>query len=156
VTNYYGYGQPSKMSKWLGFGLGAIFAVIAVGCGWLIFKMTRSPIVATASVATAPAAQPSVAPTATAPAPAPAAKPVALAAPQTPAPQEAAAAESAPTPHRHHSSSRHHHHSSKVASAGKAKPSKPMSSEKSNAILAKHDSKEKRKQKDDLDKLLGL
>jgi hypothetical protein len=61
---------------------------------------------------------------------------------------------------KHHS--RHHDHGKHVA-AEQAKSGKLATSEKSgtsaserNAIVAKHDSKEKRQEKDALDKLLGM
>lgn len=137
--DYYAIQQPWHMPKWLGATLGGIFAVIAIGSMITIVQLTRPPAPApTAAVVAAPT------PTA-APAPvAPAAQPAA-----TPAPVASDEPSLAPAPHhkRHHAA---HHKAVRLASAKRA------SNAHAATILARHDSKQKRREKDALDKLLGL
>jgi hypothetical protein len=142
--DYYAVQGPWKMPKWVGAAIGGVFVVIAVGCAYVIFAMVRPPI-ATAAVATAP----SVTTPAT-----PAAQPAVAAAPA--ATDETADAPATPDPAKatkHAKASKHH---GKVVVAKASKKDKSISDAKAHAILAKHDSKQNRKAKDDLDRLLGL
>jgi hypothetical protein len=149
--DYYASQTPWKMPKWIGATLGGIFGVIAIGSGLLIFQLTKANTPApVAAVAAAPIAAP-VAVAATAP---PAAAPVAVAA-QNPASADDSA-QAADT--KHHSkkhAAKSKKASAKLASAKKA-PSPSVSSAQRGTILAKHDTKDKRHEKDSLDKLLGL
>jgi len=151
--DYYASQTPWKMPKWLGATLGGIFGVIAIGSGLLILQLTRSNTPAPiAALAAAPIAAP-------APVAAPPAQPVA---PAAVAPQATASADEIPQPAdtKHHSK----HHSAKakkaakLASAHKSAPAAApaASSAQRGTILAKHDTKDKRHEKDALDKLLGL
>lgn len=131
--DYYAANEPWKMPKWLGATLGGIFSVVAVGAAVLIVQLTR-PAHADApsvkmleSAAVAPVSAPARVET-----PPPAAPPL-------------VAATSGHAKIKHLKASHH----TKVARA-------PISKDRASAILAKHDSREKRKAKDDLDRLLGL
>jgi hypothetical protein len=144
--DYYAVQNPWRMPKWLGVVLGGVFGVIAVGSVAVIVHLTRST-----PPMTALAAAPVAAPTAAA---APAAAPAAAAAPVASADDDAAPA--AKKASKHHSS---HNKAMKVASAKRAStaPTASAADAKQRAtILAKHDTKEKRREKDALDKLLGL
>jgi hypothetical protein len=139
-VDYYAVHRPWRMPLWLGIGLGLVFTGVIVVAVALAVNLTRPLVVAAPAVAPVPAVAPIAAKVETAP-PAPAA-PVAPAAAQPERePMQTAA-------HSHHHHSHHTHgHSTKVAAA--------PAPDRSQAILARHDSKEKRKAKDDLDKLLG-
>jgi hypothetical protein len=149
--DYYASQTPWKMPKWIGATLGGIFGVIAIGSGLLIIQLTHTdkpaPI---AAVAAAPIAAP--APVVAAPA-----APVAAAA--VAAPATASADDSAQAADSKHHSKKHAAKSAKkaakLASAKKTKAA-PVSTEQRGTILAKHDTKDKRHEKDQLDKLLGL
>jgi hypothetical protein len=134
--DYYAQPNPWKVPKWAGVMLGTIFGVVAVTALLLIVHLTRSahadntPAVAAAAVA-APVAQPQVV---------------------TPPPVQPEAAQPAVSA----VSAKH----AKVAKASKSKAKAAhnlaVAKQNRSAILARHDSHEKRKQKDDLDRLLGL
>ncbi|HEX4460404.1 MAG TPA: hypothetical protein VIA18_20645 [Polyangia bacterium] len=147
--DYYASQTPWKMPKWLGATLGGIFGVIAIGSGLLIIQLTHTdkpaPI---AAVAAAPIAAP--APAVAAPA-APVA-PAPVAAPATASADESAQAADTKHHSKHHAS-RSSKKAARLASAKKAKTAPVVSS---GTILAKHDTKDKRHEKDQLDKLLGL
>jgi hypothetical protein len=144
MMNYYGPQQSWKFPKWLGIALGGIFATIAICSGLLIIRLTSSPSAApVAALATAPL--PSAAPVA-APAPAVAAPNTATATPAPVSPPQVA-------DNKHHS--RHHEHGKHIAAEQAKAASGPSASER-DAIVATHDSKEKRQEKDALDKLLGM
>jgi hypothetical protein len=158
--DYYAPQQSWKMPKWLGATIGVIFGGIAIGSGFLILQLTKGPGMAPMAAvgALAPAASTGTGGVAaTAPAHALSA-PVAVSAPVSAEPT--AVPEVADS--RHHSS--HHHgkhesrHSSKSAkiAAKSSKPAPAVSSPERGQILAKHDTKQKRSEKDALDKLLGL
>jgi hypothetical protein len=134
--DYYAVQQPWKMPKWLGLTLGGIFGVIVLGSAVTAYELTKTPPKAPEVAAVAAPAAP--APTVTTPA-------VTVTAT---APAAQAATDAAPAKH----ASKHAHKSSSKHSKGMAR----LSGAKSSAILAKHDSKEKRQKKDALDKLLGL
>lgn len=141
TSNFYAIQQPNKFSKWLGVGLGGMFGAIALGSGLIIHQLTKSNVVPVpvAVVAAAPkVAEP-------APAPAAATQPVAAAEPAAASPSHASAA-----PSRHHASK----HAAKHAAVASRRPL--VSDAKAHALIAKHDSKAKRGDKDALDKLLGL
>lgn len=140
--NYYAVPQPWRMPKWVGMLLGGVFATIAIGSMVVIVQLTRPPAPPVTALAAAPALQ--ATPT-TAPAVAPAEKPemAPVAAAETTAP--------ATTHAKHHAAS--HHRAMKVASA---KHATMQTQTQRNTMLAKHDTKEKRHEKDALDKLLGL
>src|SRR5581483_2520480 len=127
--------QPWKMPKWLGLTLGGIFGVIALGSAVTAYELTKSapkaPEIAAVAAPAAPA-QVVTTPAVTVTVPAPAAQ--------------------ADEPVARHAS-KHAHASKKAAKHQKFAKLSPA---KSAAILAKHDTKDKRKQKDALDKLLGL
>jgi hypothetical protein len=154
--DYYSAQQPWHSSKWFGVALGGFFGMILLGTGVLITHLTRTspPNAASlaAGVATAPAvtakAAPTAAPAATAPAPA------ITAAPSTDSRVAAVAAEDREESGREHKHHHRHHSSSSHKSAGKV-ASAPDQKQR-DTVLAKHDSKEKRKEKDAIDKLLGL
>jgi hypothetical protein len=135
--DYYAPHEPWKMPKWVGFTLGGVFSVVAVTCAVLIVHMTRPAHAdTTPQVAAAPAITPEAAtPVVTAP-------PVQTA--QTPTTDGAPLASAAK--HGKHAKAAHAK-ATRTASLGHAK---------SAAILARHDTASKRKQKDDLDRLLGL
>lgn len=147
--DYYAVQNPWRMPKWLGAALGGIFSVIALGSAMAIVHLTRGPAAPVAAVTAAPAI---------APVPA-AAAPVAATHESATTATVASADEATPAPSkkhggRHHGSS-HASKSVKLASAKHA-PASTMDAGKRTAMLAKHDSKEKRHEKDALDKLLGL
>jgi hypothetical protein len=148
--DYYASQTPWKMPKWLGATLGGIFGVIAIGSGLLIIQLTRSntpaPIAAAAAApiaAPAPAAAPAAPPTA----------PAAVAAKTTASADEIPQAATSKHHSKKHASAKAKKASAKLASAKKAPA---MSTADRGTILAKHDTKEKRHEKDSLDKLLGL
>jgi hypothetical protein len=125
--DYYAVNEPYKIPKWLGATLGGVFALVAVGAAAIIIHLSR-PTQAAAAPAPAVAAV--------------AAAPEAVAPVETPPPAPPAA--NVQVAHKSH-------HSAKATKAAK-----PIRKDKANAILAKHDSREKRKAKNDLDRLLGL
>ena len=136
--DYYAAHEPWKMPKWIGATLGVIFASVAVGAAALIVHLTR-------------------------PAHADVPPPVAaLAAPAVPAPAAVAAVETPPPVSPAVVADSSHHKNAKSAHGAKlakhsARPSRPaITHDKASAILAKHDSHSKRKDKDDLDRMLGL
>jgi hypothetical protein len=151
--DYYASQSPWKMPKWVGAMLGGIFGVIAIGSGFLILQLTRAktpvPLAAVGAVgslgtsAAAPAAAPK-SPTVAAPA--------AAVATATPAPM----AEAEVADGRHHSRHHSHHGSKETNLAKKSSPAAAPASPDRTNIVAKHDTKEKRHEKDELDKLLGL
>ena len=154
--DYYAPQQSWRMPKWLGATIGVIFAGIAIGSGFLILQLMQkpgqAPVAAVGGIGVT--AQPAVAAAA---APKAVSPPVALSAPVTAEPT--AVAEVADSKHHHHHGKHESRHSSssksaKVASKASAAPA--ASSAERGEILAKHDSKEKRHEKDALDKLLGL
>jgi predicted lipid-binding transport protein (Tim44 family) len=131
--NYYAQPNPWKMPKWVGITMGGIFGTVAVGAAVLIVQLTKPahaeaiPVANTAVIA-APAAPEAVV---TAP-------------PVQPEPAKAARS-SAPS-------------KAKIAKLNKKKAARSLAEAraKKSSILARHDSRDKRKQKDDLDRLLGL
>ncbi len=127
--DYYAAHEPWKLPKWVGITLGTLFGAVAVMALVLIVKLTR---MAHAETPPAVAAAPVAAPQA----------PAQVETPPPVQPAVASAVGSAPVAHAKHVKSH-----AKVAPVGHAK---------SRAILARHDSASKRKQKDDLDRLLGL
>jgi hypothetical protein len=136
------YVAQSRFPKWLGIALGGMFAVIFAGTAVIIVQLTR----ATAPVAVA--AAPALAPAAATP------TPTATAAAATAAQPEAAvaaASDEAPAPAPAKAGSKRHHASKRVA-----KRPAGISDAKAKAILARHDTKAKARQRDALDKLLGL
>ena len=144
--DYYAVQNPYKMPKWLGAALGGIFGVIAIGSVAAIVQITKSDKPPIAAVAAAPVSDPAVA------------APVAA---KKSAPVVAAATDEEPTtavqPKSKHSSK--HGSKSKKASMRLASAKKmPATSSAAGraTMLAKHDTKAKRNDKDALDKLLGL
>lgn len=142
--DYYAVQNPWRMPKWLGATLGGIFGVIVIGSMITIVQLTKSPTPPpVAAVAAAPVAQaPAAAPVAAAPAAAKATAPVASADVAAPA---------------HRASKKHaaaHGKKAKLMASAKAAPS--IGAAQRQTILAKHDTKSKRSEKDALDKLLGL
>jgi hypothetical protein len=157
--DYYAPQQSWKMPKWLGATIGIIFGGIAIGSGFLILQLTQKPpIAAVGALAAAPTT--AVGGVAVAPPAHPLSAPVAVSPPVSGEPT--AVPEVADS--RHHSSRHHGKHeskhaaqSSKLAKATPAAKAAPAASgAERGQILAKHDSKEKRHEKDALDKLLGL
>jgi hypothetical protein len=144
--NYYAVQNPWRLPKWLGAILGCAFGVIAIGSAVAIVQLTRPPAPPVAAVAPTPAP---VVHAALAPTPAA----------TVTTPVASASDDAAPVVSKKHASKRHAAHGKKggirLASAKHSAPSM-MDSGKRATILAKHDSKEKRQQKDALDKLLGL
>ncbi|MGZ3443109.1 MAG: hypothetical protein ACXVDD_26490 [Polyangia bacterium] len=145
--DYYAVQNPWRMPKWIGATLGGIFGVIVVGSMITIVQLTKSNAPApVAAVAAAPLAQAPAAPVA-------AATTVKATAP-------VASADEATPVDKHRSSKRHaSSHGKKgklLASAKRAPAASTMGSAQRQTILAKHDSKDKRLEKDALDKLLGL
>ena len=145
--DYYAVQNPWRMPKWLGATLGGIFAIIVIGSMVTIVQLTKSntppPVVA---VAAAPMAQ------------APAAAPAA-AAPSVKATAPVASADDAAPVQHARASKKHAAHGKKgklMASAKRAPAASTMGSAQRQTILAKHDTKSKRNEKDALDKLLGL
>jgi hypothetical protein len=149
--DYYAVQHPWRMPKWLGATIGGIFGFILIVSGVAIVKLTRSPVVPVAAVAAIGSAPSLSAPAATAPVgTAPVAKPAAAVAPAAAPAQPVAEADAATGKHhKHHSSS---HHAAKAVAANKH-----VKSSGSGVVLAnaKHDNR-KLKEKDALDKLLGL
>jgi predicted lipid-binding transport protein (Tim44 family) len=144
--DYYAVQNPWRMPKWLGATLGGIFGVIVIGSMITIVQLTKSatpaPVVA---VAAAPIAQTAaVAPVAAAPA-VKATAPVASA-------DDAAPAKRATKKH----AAAHGKKAKLMASAKHMPAPSTMGSAQRQTILAKHDTKDKRHEKDALDKLLGL
>jgi hypothetical protein len=148
--DYYAVQNPWRMPKWIGATLGGIFGVIVIGSMITIVQLTKSNAPApVAAVAEAPVAQ---APTA---APAAAATTVAKATAPVASADEAAPVEKHRSSKRHAASS--HGKKSKLFASAKHTPApSAVGSAQRQTILAKHDSKDKRHEKDALDKLLGL
>ena len=145
-VDYYAVQGPWKMPKWMGGAIGGLFAVMAVGSACAIHSLTKGPE-APAALAAAPAL-----------APAPTERPAVTLAPAAAAPHEAATvpvATKAQKSGSHHKASRSHQHASKKR-VMLAKRSPVMSDSRATAILAKRDSRSNRRDKDALDKLLGL
>ncbi len=145
--DYYAVHNPWRMPKWVGVMLGGIFGVIAIGSMITIVQLTRPPTPPpVAAVAAAPVAQ------------APAADPVAASAAAKETAPVAAADDAAPAVHK--ASKKHataHGKKGKLlASAKHSSPSPALGQAQRQTILAKHDTKSKRLEKDALDKLLGL
>ena len=145
--DYYAVHNPWRMPKWLGATLGGIFGVIVIGSMITIVQLTKSatppPV---AAVAAAPATQ------------APAATLVASAAPAVKATAPMASADDAAPAKRaskRHASS-HGKKGKLLASAKHSSPASSVGAAQRQTILAKHDTKSKRQEKDALDKLLGL
>ena len=130
--DYYAQPEPWKVPKWMGVTLGVIFSAVAVLAVALIVQLSRP-----AHADTPPPAEVAAVPAPQAPAPVVTAPPVQTAV--------APALHSAPAAHAKHA--KLHKKATKAVASGHAK---------SAAILARHDSRDKRKQKDDLDRLLGL
>jgi hypothetical protein len=148
--DYYAVQNPWKMPKWLGATLGGIFGVIALGSVAAIVQITKSDAPPIAAVAAAPVGDST-----------PAATPAAAAKKSAPVVAAANVDEDAPVVQPKASkraSSKHHASKSKKASMRLASAKKmPASSSAGRAtMLAKHDTKSKRNDKDALDKLLGL
>jgi hypothetical protein len=141
-VDYYAMNQPWKMPKWVGYTLGGVFGAILITCGVLIVVLTRP---ASAAVAAAPVVAEPVAAAAQVAAPAEA---------QDEAPAAAAPAHEKSASHGHHRTAKRHDKHAKSTRVASAKPI--MTDAKASAIMAKHDSRQKRKDKDALDKLLGL
>ncbi|HEX8954421.1 MAG TPA: hypothetical protein VF945_21350 [Polyangia bacterium] len=144
--DYYAVHNPWRMPKWLGATLGGIFGVIVIGSMITIVQLTKSATpLPVAAVAVAPSAQAPAAVTETA-------------APAVQAP--VAAADDDAAADKHHASKRHassHAKKGKLMASAKHSSSAPtMGAAQRQTILAKHDSKSKRSEKDALDKLLGL
>jgi len=138
------YAAPSSgMPKWMGYMLGGVFATIAVGCVVVIFALTRDN--------TPPPAEKPVVAAAAAPVAAPAADPAPVAKAALATDEPAASAKLSKKAAKHLAAKSKH---------GKrimlAKHSTSIADDKARSILAKRDSKQSRKAKDDLDKLLGL
>ena len=134
-VDYYAVQQSWKMPKWLGLTLGGVFGVIVLGSAVAAYELTKP----------APSAVPEVA--AAAAAPAVAAPVVTTVAPVTVTATSAPKSDAVASRHAKHGAKKSKHVTVASNKAWHAK---------TNAILAKHDSKEKRKAKDDIDKLLGL
>ncbi len=134
--DYYASNEPWKMPKWVGLTLGGVFGTVAVTTLVMIVHLTRPENAEPApQVAAAPVATPAVAsPVVTAP-------PV-----QTNAVPTAGGAALASVSAKH---VKHKSHSKPIRTAS-------LGRVRSGAILARHDTVAKRKQKDDLDRLLGL
>ena len=146
--DYYAVQNPWRMPKWIGATLGGIFGVIAIGSMITIVQLTRSPTPPPAPVvAMAPAA--TAAPIV--------ASPEATTAAKASAPV-ASADDAAPVSKKHakkHAAA--HGKKGKLLASAKHTPSgSMMGSAQRQTILAKHDTKAKRSDKDALDKLLGL
>lgn len=138
------YAQPWKMPKWLGFAIGGVFGTIVIGSAILIVQLTKSPeppkpVVAAAAAVAAPVANDE------------AAAPAAAQDEAKPAPVRS---ERAVVVHSSHHSRKHDKHASKAMKVASAKP--VISDSKAHAILARHQTKQTRANKDALDKLLGL
>jgi hypothetical protein len=146
--DYYAVHNPWRMPKWLGATLGGIFGIIVIGSMITIVQLTKSPTPPpVAAVAAAPLTQsPTAAPVAAAPTAVKATAPVASA-------DDAATAQ-------HRASKKHasaHGKKAKLLASAKHTPApSTMGAAQRQTILAKHDTKSKRSEKDALDKLLGL
>ena len=145
--DYYAVQNPWRMPKWLGATLGGIFGVIVIGSMVTIVQLTKSPTPPpVVAVAAAPVAQsPTAAPVAAAPTAVKATAPVASADDAAPA---------------HRASKKHaaaHGKKAKLLASAKHTPApSAIGAAQRQTILAKHDTKSKRSDKDALDKLLGL
>jgi hypothetical protein len=137
--NYYAVQNPWGLPKWLGAILGCAFGAIAIGSAVAIVQLTRPPA---PPVAATPAVK---------------AEPVVAAATPTPARMVkapvAVADEAAPAPTKKHT--KHTKNAKKKTQVALAK-GPALSASKRATVLAKHDTKEKRHERDALDKLLGL
>jgi hypothetical protein len=145
--DYYAVHNPWRMPKWVGATLGGIFGVIVIGSMITIVQLTKSPTPPpVVAVAAAPAVQ------------APAATPVAADAPAVKATAPVASADDAAPAKR--ASKKHaaaHGKKAKLMASAKHSPSgSSLGAAQRQTILAKHDTKSKRIEKDALDKLLGL
>ena len=126
------YAQPWKMPKWLGAVIGGVFGFILIGTGLIMFHLVRP------AEAAQPVAVEAVAPVS------PVAAPAQV---ETPPPvQRVESTVPAAAPHK--------------AQVRKGKASKKMAklppASTRAKIVARHDSRDKRKAKDDLDRMLGL
>lgn len=140
--NYYAVQNPWRVPRWLGAILGCAFGVIAIGSAIAIVQLTRPPA---PPVVQAP--------------PVKAEPVVASSTPSTPsvkAPVAAVAADDAAPVAKKHAAKHQKAHGKKAMKLATAKSSSGLSASKRATILAKHDSKQKRNEKDALDKLLGL
>jgi hypothetical protein len=148
--DYYAVQHPWRMPKWVGAIIGGVFGFILIVSGVAIVKLTRSPVPVAAVGAIGAAPATTATPAATAPAAAPANSAVAAAPATAPAAPVAAADAAAGKHHKHHASS-HHAAAATHAVASAKRP-------KGGAVVlanAKHDNR-KLREKDALDKLLGL
>jgi hypothetical protein len=146
--DYYAVHNPWRVPKWVGAALGGVFGVIVIGSMITIVQLTRSPTPPpVAAVAAAPmAAEPVAAPVAAVPAPAKARATV------------ASADDAAPVA-KHKAGKKHaaaHKKAKMLASAKRSSSGPSLGAAQRQTILAKHDTKSKRSDKDALDKLLGL
>lgn len=149
--DYYAVQNPWRMPKWVGLGLGGIFGVIAIGSMVTIVQLTRPAATPAPVTAVAMAAAPGAA----------ASAPVAAAAPAEKASAPVAAADDDVSVGKKHATKKHARASRRAMKVASAKHS-PVpgnaldSTAKRETVLAKHDTKDKRREKDALDKLLGL
>lgn len=148
--DYYAVQNPWRMPKWVGIMLGGVFGVIAIGSMVTIVQLTRPPAAPAPVAAVAAAAV--AAPTEAAPA--------AAVAPAVKESAPLAAADDDASVSKKHATKKHARASKKAMKLASAKhspaPSNALDASKRQTILAKHDTKAKRSEKDALDKLLGL
>jgi hypothetical protein len=148
--DYYAVQNPWRVPKWVGAMLGGIFGVIVLGSMITIVQLTRPAVAAPLPTA---AATPVAAPTTA---------PVALSADGVKASAQVASAddEAPAAPKKHASKKLHSKAKSKkqmrLAMATKHSSAPSLNASQRATILAKHDSKASRHDKDALDKLLGL
>lgn len=143
--DYYAVHNPWRMPKWLGATLGGIFGVIVIGSMITIVQLTKSP---TPPPVVAVAAAPAV--------PAPAAAPVADAAPAVKVTAPVASADDTAKRASKKHAAAHGKKGKLLASAKHTSSGSTLGAAQRQTILAKHDTKSKRIEKDALDKLLGL
>jgi hypothetical protein len=146
--DYYMVQNPWRMPKWVGMMLAGLFGIIVIGSMVTIVQLTKkdTPM---AAIAAAPGLQKTAtAQPAAVPAPA---EPAAVASQKAPP----ATASKAARASRHHASAAKDKKAAKLAAAQKTAAVHAAEKQRS-TIVAKHDSKDKRREKDTLDKLLGL
>jgi hypothetical protein len=140
------YATPSAFPKWMGYALGGLFGMIALGCLVVIVNMVRAtnpPAAPAASLVAAVRPEPA--------APQPAHQPKLAA-----APARSDVADQAPAPAKQNKKSMKQMKKQAAKKQRAFAKKGPSFDSKAKAILAKRDSKASKSSKDAIDRLLGL
>lgn len=153
-VDFYAIQQPWRMPRWLGGLIGGGFAIIAIGAAVAIIQLTTPPK-APEPVAAALAPQDTPAAPVQAQAQA-ASRPIAALATKHGDDDAKPIVRKATKRTKKHAKAARRAKKGKAARTAVAKRSTGMTDNKAAAILAKHEGKAQRKERDALDKLLGL